>query len=157
MEFARIGNGLEIVLSLRDSQRLGLAFDTFDFSDEKQRSVLWELVDAARVETGFDTPSSHLSVHLHATREGGMRFCLTRMRQKLFAYRFFSFDALCRAKEAGALKSLEGTLYMKDGAFFLLCPHRARALSEFAAPFTLVHKAALTEGAKRLDASFLSG
>ncbi|MBQ2252662.1 MAG: hypothetical protein II328_01625 [Clostridia bacterium] len=132
MEFSLLGEELEIRLSARDTARLGVDFSSFDYQNAASRSLLWELLAAARAETGFCVPKEELVVHLYQKRDGAMTFVLrSREKPNVFTYRFSGFDDLLRAKLDGVLSGAL-RLFRLDDAFFVECEGERFALSDYA-------------------------
>ncbi|MBP3686478.1 MAG: hypothetical protein J6J21_05550 [Clostridia bacterium] len=149
MEFSLLGEELEIRLSARDTARLGVDFSSFDYEEASSRALLWELLAAARAETGFRVPRENLVVHLYQKRDGAMTFVLRRRKEDaVVTYRFSDLDDLLCAKRDEKLSHAR-RLFRLGESFLVECegecaqlteyatcllPHAARMLTEEAAP-----------------------
>lgn len=153
MEFVSFGKELEIRLTARDAERLGIDFQSFDCENVSQRALLFQLCDAAEQETGARLSRSALVVHLYAREDGEMSFLLREREREqtdaFYVYVFSDFDALLLAKTRA--KALCGALYEKDGSFFLVCTKEADVLLEFCDhAHRASHLFSSLEGARRM-------
>lgn len=132
MEFSRLGGELEIRLSARDSARLGFSEEPFDFQNAKQRAVLWQLLEAARQETGFCVPKECLRVHLYEKRDGSLSFFLRECASGERCFLFFGIDAFLCARRQGLFFEEGACLYRRGEHFFLKTKNAHPRLLEYA-------------------------
>lgn len=144
MEFSRLGEEVEIRLSERDAERLGVAFETFDCRDPQAQDVLRELVQIACLETGFYASENEMTVHLCRRRDGALSFFLRR-HPRVGYYRFSDFASLLMAKRRGLFLGLTGSLYRIRDRFYLQSAASVRLL-EYAEPLSQSAFRLATEG-----------
>lgn len=131
MEFSLAGEVLSIYLTARDLSRLELCAETFSMQQGAHRARLYELLDVARMETGFSLPEGELSVQLYPLGEQGACFYI-RPRKSfcgVSVYRFFSEDCLLAAR--GLLRGRQGELFFYRGAVFVALDEPCEELTEF--------------------------
>ena len=122
---------IEVELEHAEMERLGLSFETMDWSDIETRRALWSVLGIVR-ERGFSLdPAGKLLIEAGRTGSG-VRLCFTALpprggdvnvtclkREKRgVALRFASFSDLCAA--AAFLPKQDLAAYRRGSVYFLL-------------------------------------
>ena len=106
MEIIRIGNDkLKLILTDGDLKKYSLKTERLDYDNTETRRVLWQILDEAKKETGFDAAAERTLVQAYPGRRGGCEIYVTRLirptgchgREEV--YRFEDADSLFRAAE----------------------------------------------------------
>jgi len=76
-------NKLKIVLTNEDMALLDITFEEMDYNENiVTRRVLWEILDKAKRQTGFDVGSEKLFVNVHSDKNGGCLIYVTKENPK---------------------------------------------------------------------------
>lgn len=128
MEIIRIGNDkLKLILTDGDLKKYSLKTERLDYDNTETRRVLWQILDEAKKETGFDAAAERTLVQAYPGRRGGCEIYVTRLirptgchgREEV--YRFEDADSLFRAAEVALVRGdeYESTLYKSEEAYYL--------------------------------------
>ena len=78
MELLRISDTkLKVTLTEEDMERYRLDQRTIDYDTTETRSAFWQILDAAKQETGFDAGGERLFVQVYPSRGGGCEMYVT--------------------------------------------------------------------------------
>ena len=76
-------NKLKIVLTNEDMALMDITFEEMDYDEDVvTRRVLWEILDKAKRQTGFDVGSDKLYINVHSDKNGGCLIYVTKDAQK---------------------------------------------------------------------------
>ena len=83
MELIRIQeNKLKIALSEEELRRYHLTVERFDYTNVETKRALWQMLDEAKREVGFDAADASLYVELYPSRLGGCEIFVTKLEKK---------------------------------------------------------------------------
>lgn len=148
---------LKIMLSEEDMKKYDLGSEDIDYNNTHTRRALWQILDEAKVRTGFDAASDKILVQLYPSKDGGCELFVTKLglipplaekniarssrvamltsRQAL--YRFETLDDLVLAAKAvrdiDTLRASDA-YFCDDGAYYLSLEERSgkgNSVSEF--------------------------
>ncbi len=146
---------LKIMLSLADMEKYRLNGESMDYDNTETRSALWQILDLAKQQTGFDGCGDKLFIQVYPSRGGGCEMYVTKVgegggkpclapislvRGAQSIYRFDSLDTLlCVCKKLKACGySDESAVYERDGNYYLVIREKLQssimsvnALSEY--------------------------
>ena len=72
-------NKLKIILTNEDMALLDITYEEMDYPDDLgTRRVLWEILDQAKRQTGFDAGKEKLFVQVHPDKSGGCYMYVTK-------------------------------------------------------------------------------
>ena len=78
MELLRIGSTkLKVTLTEEDMEKYHLDRETIDYDTTETRSAFWQILDAAKRETGFDAGGERLFIQVYPSRGGGCEMFVT--------------------------------------------------------------------------------
>ncbi len=137
MEYIMIdGDRLKIMLCREELESRRINADSLNYSDPDSKRVLEEILQEARVSTGFDTAGYRLLLQLYPCRDGSCELFVTRFRQgdgalplsetQATAARAYFFDTLDSLVRAAKLISCiytpaESSVYAdKSGGWYLI-------------------------------------
>lgn len=129
LEIIRIGNDkLKLILTDGDLSKYNLKLEGCRYDNTETRRVLWQILDEAKKETGFDAAAERTLVQAYPGRKGGCEIYVTRLAsqtrkdKKESLYRFEDEETLFfAAKHLGPNIKIESSaLYKDDGAYYLL-------------------------------------
>lgn len=69
---------LKITLTDKDMLELNLDIQTLDYSNVSTKKAFWEILDKAKVTTGFDADKSKLYVQVFPSSDGGCEMFVTK-------------------------------------------------------------------------------
>lgn len=137
MELIRISDSkLKVMLNADDMQHYALDRDAMNYDNTGTRRALWQILDDARQETGFDAAASRVLIQVYPSRDGGCELYVTKLLRQLPAgteeppaekkdapclYEFETADdllAACRALAAGGYAG-ESAAYAEGKRLFL--------------------------------------
>ncbi len=129
MEIIRIGNDkLKLILTDGDLAKYSLKLEGCCYDNTETRRVLWQILDEAKKETGFDAAAEKTLVQAYPGRRGGCEIYVTRLcsrsrhapREALYC--FEDTDTLfCAAKLLASRNEIKSSsLYRANGSFYLL-------------------------------------
>ncbi len=70
---------LKIMLGKEELDSFGISAESLDYSNTETKHLLWDLLDRAKHETGFDTDGQRILVQLYPSRDGGCEMFITKM------------------------------------------------------------------------------
>lgn len=171
MRFLSLGSGgVRIILDTSDMERLGVCYESIDYSDTHTKKIIWELIDKAKARTGFQVHGEKLKIQVYPSDGGGCEMYISKLDgereiKDARAYVFDDFEsslaALSAARKKGDAADL--ALYEEKGRYYIitdagewLCEYGSRLtdelwqayLSEYAYPV------ARGEGIERLLRAF---
>ncbi len=73
---------LKIMLSAEDMRLHGITCDTLDKGSITSRKAFWNIMDEAKLQTGFDPAGSKLFVQMYPSKTGGCELFVTRLGSK---------------------------------------------------------------------------
>lgn len=73
---------LKIMLTAEDMRLHGITCDTLDKSSITSRKAFWNILDEAKLQTGFDPAGSKLFVQMYPSKTGGCELFVTRLGSK---------------------------------------------------------------------------
>lgn len=128
MEIIRIGNDkLKLILTDGDLKKYSLNTERLDYDNTETRRILWQILDEAKKETGFDAAAERTLVQAYPGRRGGCEIYVTRLvrpakrhgREEV--YRFEDADSLFRAAEVALARGdeYESALHKGEEAYYL--------------------------------------
>lgn len=80
MELIRIGDSkLKVMLSAEDMRHYAIDGDRMDYANTETRRAIWQILDEAKQETGFDAAAGRLLIQAYPMREGGCELYVTRL------------------------------------------------------------------------------
>ncbi len=129
MEIIRIGNDkLKLILTEGDLAKYSLKPEGCRYDNTETRRVLWQILDEAKKETGFDAAAERTLVQAYPGRRGGCEIYVTRVAPHSHAssretlYRFDEIDSLLSVAKQSALhpEITNSMLYKADGGYYLL-------------------------------------
>ncbi len=129
MEIIRIGSDkLKLILTDGDLKKYSLKFEGLDYDNTETRRVLWQILDEAKKETGFDAAAERTLVQAYPGRRGGCEIYVTRLAERTRGngreevYRFQEADALFKVADIAAARGEEyaSALYREEEAYYLL-------------------------------------
>lgn len=81
MEITQIdGESIKITLSAPDMKEMNINCDEMSYSDTKTRKILWQVLDTAKTETGFDAASGKIEVRVLTSKAGGCELFIRKRR-----------------------------------------------------------------------------
>lgn len=84
MDITYINNrSVKISLTCEDLSERGLSADTLNYSGVHAKHFLWELLDRAHDETGFDAENARLLVRVFPSPDGGCELFVTKRQDSL--------------------------------------------------------------------------
>ena len=128
MEIIRIGSDkLKLILSDIDVKKYKLCFESLNYDNTETRRILWQILDDAKKETGFDAASERSLVQAYPGRRGGCEIYVTRLAgrdTRSGARRLFRFEDMEELLRASCLLRARGggeasALYELDGVYYL--------------------------------------
>ena len=135
MEVIRISDSkLKVMLSEEDMERFDLCRDELDYDNTETRRALWEILDEAKKETGFDAAKERVLIQMFRGKRGGCELFVTKVsaasedagrkprKARTNAYLFSDADTvLLMCEKLYALGYREKSeLYRMDGGFCLV-------------------------------------
>jgi negative regulator of genetic competence, sporulation and motility len=76
-------NKLKIVLTNEDMALMDITFEEMDYNEDVvTRRVLWEILDKAKRQTGFDVGTENLYINVHSDKNGGCLIYVTKDTKK---------------------------------------------------------------------------
>ena len=107
---------LKIILTQDDMASYDLTCDSIDYDNTETRRAFWDILDAAKRQTGFDAASEKVYVQVYPSKSGGCEMYVTKLKMGGIAvsekrpamtvagrqceesvYRFSDLDTLCGA------------------------------------------------------------
>ncbi len=80
MEVIRISDSkLKVMLSEEDMERFDLCRDDLDYDNTETRRALWEILDEAKKETGFDAARERVLIQMFRGKRGGCELFVTKV------------------------------------------------------------------------------
>lgn len=80
MEVIRISDSkLKVMLSEEDMERFDLCRDELDYDNTETRRALWEILDEAKKETGFDAAKERVLIQMFRGKRGGCELFVTKV------------------------------------------------------------------------------
>ena len=80
MELIRISDSkLKVMLTPEDMQHYDISCDTIDKNSAASRRAFWNILDEAKLQTGFDPAGSKIFVQMYPSRSGGCELFVTRL------------------------------------------------------------------------------
>ncbi len=131
MELIRIGDAkLKVMLSADDMITYAIDCEEMDYDNTETRRVVWQILDEAKKQTGFDAANDRVMIRVFPDRGGGCEIYVTKVEktsqvtqpksnraitlaEKTYIYRFASMESLLCA--CSALKK-QG--YNRDSSAF---------------------------------------
>ena len=145
---------LKIMLTAADMEKYDLRVEEIDYDNTHTRRALWEILDEAKLQSGFDAASDKVLIQLYPSRDGGCEIFVTKLglippiaertisrsnRVTMLAarqgvYRFDSFKNLI-----GAIKAIENitphresdVYFGDDGKYYLVIDERVGRSGSF--------------------------
>ncbi len=82
MVFRKIsGDRLKILLTGEDMQRFAITYDQLDYADEQTRKVILQLLEMARMETGFELGNTKLFIEAYPYEQEGCVIYFTGLEE----------------------------------------------------------------------------
>ena len=138
MELIKISDSkLKIMLSAEDMVHYAIASDALNYDNTETRRAVWQILDEAKHQTGFDAASDRVLIQAYPSRTGGCELYITKIAQnvptavserrvsaegKLRIYVFSSLGdliSLCRALSHASFGG-QSAAYVADGACYYL-------------------------------------
>ncbi len=80
MEVIRINDKkLKVMLSAEDMRRYELDCEAMDYDNTETRKALWQILDEAKKETGFDAAKDRVFVQVYPGKGGGCEMFVTKV------------------------------------------------------------------------------
>ena len=113
-------NKLKIILTNEDMALLDLTYEEMDYNDniDTQR-ILWEILDKAKQQTGFDARSAKIYVQLHPDKSGGCFMYVTKGETQTQKGDPYTYEKKYKSKLYTGVKK-KRVLYMFDNSEILL-------------------------------------
>ncbi|MBQ8720183.1 MAG: adaptor protein MecA [Clostridia bacterium] len=125
---------LKVMLTVADMEKYDLRVEEIDYDNTHTRRALWEILDEAKKQTGFDAASDKVLIQLYPSKDGGCELFVTKLglippvaertiarsnRVTMLAarqgiYRFESFFGLI-----GAIRAIENITPHRDSDVYL--------------------------------------
>jgi len=115
-------NKLKIILTNEDMASLDITYEEMDYQDDLgTRRVLWEILDQAKRQTGFDAGKEKLYVQVHPDKSGGCFMYVTKTDEQLGQYKGepYTYEKKYKSKLYTGVKK-KRVLYMFDNSETLL-------------------------------------
>lgn len=82
MELIRISDSkLKVMLDAQDMTRYAISPDAMNYDNTETRRAIWQILDEAKQETGFDAAAGRLVIQVYPSREGGCELYITKMQR----------------------------------------------------------------------------
>jgi len=106
MELIRISDSkLKVMLTAEDMAHYAITCEAINYENTETRRVIWEILDEAKKQTGFDAASDRIFIQVYPSRTGGCELYITKLgennklpppspRASLGMYRFPSMKEL---------------------------------------------------------------
>ncbi len=83
MELVLLSNSkLKVMLTSADMESYALTCETLDYDNTETRRALWDILNAAKHQTGFDAASDRVLIQAYPSVGGGCEMYVTKMREK---------------------------------------------------------------------------
>lgn len=80
MELIRIGDSkLKIMLTAQDMARYAITPEALDYENTETRRAVWQILDEAKQQTGFDAASDRVLIQVYPSRAGGCELYVTKV------------------------------------------------------------------------------
>ena len=122
-------NKLKIHLEKNDLSDFDIDFEALDYKNKQTRDIIWDLLDVARIKTGFDAFQKKIFIEAFKSPAGGCTLYFTLLnasrmpavnREYPYIYEFSTDeDMICAAKSI-PVDSIESKLFAFDGKFRLI-------------------------------------
>ncbi|MBR5527608.1 MAG: adaptor protein MecA [Clostridia bacterium] len=130
-------NNIKVTLSKVDLSDKGLEAQSIDYSNTKTKRFIWEILDIAYVQTGFDTCNCKLYVRIFPGNDGGCELFITKKECKAENRKNTSAGTVCILYNCELLYTVckrllmcgfsgKTSLYNLGDNFILLCNNEPR-------------------------------
>ncbi len=129
MKFYSLGEAsVKIILDGSDMEKYGVRYETMDYGSTHTKRVIWDILDAAKAETGFDAKGGKLHIQVYPLYKGGCEMYISRMPQYGVASdkknKVFAFAGIDEAIDAAVMLCasdcvLQSVLYECDGKWYI--------------------------------------
>ncbi len=83
LELHRIGEEkLKVMLTPFDMMKYGLTAETLDYENTETRKAIWNILDHAKHETGFDGARGRICIEVFPEKNGGCAIYITRISEE---------------------------------------------------------------------------
>lgn len=80
MELIRISDSkLKIMLSAEDMAHYAITPDVLNYENTETRRAVWQILDEAKQQTGFDAASDRVLIQVYPSRTGGCELYITKI------------------------------------------------------------------------------
>ena len=79
-------NKLRIVLTNEDMAEMEITYEDMNYNSTHTRRVVWEILDKAKRQTGFDAASDQISIQVHEKENNGCLILVTKTGDQHPAY-----------------------------------------------------------------------
>ena len=115
-------NKLKIILTNEDMASLDITYEEMNYDDDLgTRRVLWEILDQAKRQTGFDAGKEKIYVNVHPDKSGGCFMYVTKTDEPLAQYKGdpYTYEKKYKSKLYTGIKK-KRVLYMFENSETLL-------------------------------------
>lgn len=146
---------VKFCLDCSDLQKYGLCFDSMDYNNAHTKHIIWELLDIAKSENGFNSDGAKLHIQVYPAKKGGLEMYITKLPElcgaypdsaKSSIYIFDDFDSALSGLRLAYRASDECRIYYGEKQWYLVCrecdaigEYGKKAAGEFWEPYLSEH------------------
>lgn len=151
MELIRISDSkLKVMLDAQDMTRYAISPDAMNYDNTETRRAIWQILDEAKQETGFDAAAGRLVIQVYPSREGGCELYITKIQhtaprdgtrggnngEREVLYRFSDMNTLLAACRQLALRGYgrDSAAYAGEGGEYFLLLRAVDSPAAYLAP-----------------------